>query len=221
MAPATAPSDERYAWSTPAYAFMMQSLERAILSLLARNGVFPLSGRRILEIGCGRGYWLREWVKWGADPDCVVGCDLRMASVRQARGRSPADVRLVGADAALLPFRSDSYDIVFQSTVFTSILKAEQREAAAGELLRVVRPGGIVLWYDFLYNNPNNPEVRAVTIAEIRRLFSPHILAIRRVTLAPPLLRRLVPGAAWIASVAERVPLLRSHCLVVIRKVSK
>jgi ubiquinone/menaquinone biosynthesis C-methylase UbiE len=161
---------------------------------------------------------MREWVKWGADPERVAGCDLRLESIRLARARSPAGVRLVGADATRLPFRSDAFDIVFQSTVFTSILFAEARVAAAGELLRVVRREGIVLWYDFLYNNPNNPKVRAVTIAEIRELFAPHAADFRKVTLAPPLLRRLVPGAAWLARAAERVPLLRTHCLAVVRK---
>jgi ubiquinone/menaquinone biosynthesis C-methylase UbiE len=221
MPPSTPPSDERYAWSNPAYAFMMQGLEREMLALLARQGAFPLGGRRILEVGCGRGYWLREWVKCGADPERVAGCDLRMESVRWARGRSPGDVRLVGGDAALLPFRSDWFDIVFQSTVFTSILQGETRMAAAREMLRVVRRDGIVVWYDFLYNNPNNPNVRAVTIAEIRQLFSPYAATIRKVTLAPPLVRRLVPGAAWLARTAERVPLLRTHCLAVVRKASE
>src|SRR3990172_3391142 len=69
-------NDDRYAWSTPAYVFMMQGIERQLLALLSRNDMSCLSGKRILEIGCGTGHWLREFVKWGAHPQDVVGMDL-------------------------------------------------------------------------------------------------------------------------------------------------
>ena len=58
-----------------------------------------------------------------------------------------------------LDFRTDSFDFVFQSTVFTSILDSEVRKEVAGEMLRVLKPGGVILWYDFHVNNPRNPDV--------------------------------------------------------------
>ena len=38
---------------------------------------------------------------------------------------------------------------------------------------RWVRPGGGVLWYDFTFDNPRNPDVRGVPLARVRELF-PH-----------------------------------------------
>jgi hypothetical protein len=44
-----------------------------------------------------------------------------------------------------------------------------------------------MLWYDFLFNNPRNPDVRGVKRPEIERLFPGYKITGRRLTLAPPL----------------------------------
>ena len=53
-----------------------------------------------------------------------------------------------------------------------------------------VRPGGAVLWYDFAVDNPRNQHVRGVPMARVRALFPEATVQARRVTLAPPLVRR-------------------------------
>ena len=63
------------------------------------------------------------------------------------------------------------FDLVCQHTVFISILEDEIRTAAASELDRVPNHGGAVLWCDFMYNNAQNPDVRAVRSAQITRLY--------------------------------------------------
>ena len=60
-----------YSWSNPAYVFAMQEIERSLLTALSRAGMFPLARQRILEVGCGNGYWLGQFVKWGAFPVSV------------------------------------------------------------------------------------------------------------------------------------------------------
>jgi SAM-dependent methyltransferase len=211
-------SDERYAWSTPAYVFMMQGVERQVLALLSRNGMSCLNGKRILEIGCGTGHWLREFVKWGAHPQNVVGVDLLPDRVREARALCAQGVQVFGASAGALPLRSASFDMVAQFTVFTSILEADLRRRVALEMLRVAKPDGLILWYDFLYDNPKNPHVRGVGEREIRGLFPGCCVGLRRVTLAPPIVRGLASRAWWLCSLLETIPLLRTHYLGVIRK---
>lgn len=44
-----------YSFSNPAYVFMLQSQERALLSCLKEFGFQSLNQSKILEIGCGRG----------------------------------------------------------------------------------------------------------------------------------------------------------------------
>ena len=47
---------------------MMQQCERRLLVLLSRCGFEELQFKTTLEVGCGTGHWLREFVKWGSAP---------------------------------------------------------------------------------------------------------------------------------------------------------
>jgi SAM-dependent methyltransferase len=73
-------ADNRYSWFNPAYQSMMQECERRMLSLLARSGLADLQRKTTLEVGCGNGFWLLQFVKWGARPENVTGIDLLLRS---------------------------------------------------------------------------------------------------------------------------------------------
>ena len=79
--------------------------------------------------------------------------------------------------------------------MLSSILDDGVRHAIASEMLRVLRPGGAVLWYDIRVDNPDNPDVRRVARDEIEALFPGCRVALTRATLAPPLTRLLAPRA--------------------------
>lgn len=65
-------------------------------------------GRRVLEVGCGTGVFLRRAADLGAD---VFGIDASEALLGLARERVPeADLRL--GDMEALPFDDDSFDVV-------------------------------------------------------------------------------------------------------------
>jgi SAM-dependent methyltransferase len=211
-------TDNLYAWSTSAHVFIMQGIERRLLPLLAANGMASLSGKCILEIGCGTGHWLQEFVKWGAHPHDVVGMDLVADRIGEARALCAQGVHLFCGSAAALPLPAASFDLVAQFTVFTSILEPNLKRQVACEMLRVVKPSGLILWYDFFFNNPKNMNVRGIAGREIQWLFPSCSVKLRRVTLAPPLTRRLA-SRSWLAcSLLEAIPLLRTHFLGVIRK---
>jgi len=36
------------------------------------------------------------------------------------------------------------------------------KKKIAGEMLRVLKPSGFILWYDYHMNNPKNPDVRGL-----------------------------------------------------------
>jgi hypothetical protein len=117
-----------------------------------------------------------------------------------------------------MPWPDTAFDIIHQSTVFTSLLDQGTKKAVATEMLRVLKPKGVILWYDFFYNNPKNPHVRGVGAQEIRALFPGCSVRLKKITLAPPIARRLVPFT-WIgALLLEKIALLNTHYLGIIRK---
>jgi ubiquinone/menaquinone biosynthesis C-methylase UbiE len=211
-------SGKHYSRFDAGYLFMIQELERRLLAALRRRGLTPLGSKRILEIGCGNGHWLREFIKWGASPDDVAGIDLLAERIAQARRLSPPAVALSQGNAARLEFANGSFDIVFQATVFTSILNDKLRQQVAAEMIRVLKPGGVALWYDFRVNNPQNPDVRGIGKAEIEKLFSGCAVALETITLAPPLARALAPYS-WVgAQLLGSIPWARTHYLGTIEK---
>ena len=211
--------DARYSWFNPAYQFMAHQRERAFLALLYRCGVTELDSRKILEVGCGTGQWLRNFVNWGARPENISGIDLLSDRVSRARRLCPPGVRIECASAAQLPFASEKFDLVLQSTVFTSILDQDLKRRVVAEMMRVVKPDGVILWYDYHVNNPWNPDVRGIKRREIGSLFPGCRIELQRMTLLPPLARRLAPYSFLACYFLEKVPLLCTHYLGIIRKI--
>ena len=211
-------SAKRYSWFEPGHVFMIQDLERRLLLALKRRGVTSLSSKQILEIGCGNGHWLREFIKWGAAPENIAGVDLLPERIALARKLSPPGISLAHGNAAHLKFPSASFDIVFQTTVFTSILDHGLKREIANEMMRVLKPDGLAFWYDFRVNNPRNPDVRGIGKSEIEKLFSGWRVSLETITLAPPLARALAPYS-WLGShLLSKIPWACSHYLGTIQK---
>ncbi len=209
--------DDFYSLDRPANLFNHQGQQRAVLRALAKSGILPLRDRRILDIGCGPGRWLSHFETLDAPRESLAAIELDPRRAAVAQKRFPgADIRL--GDASQLPWSAETFDIVSQSTVFTSILDPAMRSMVAAEMLRVLKPRGIVLWYDFLFNNPRNANVRGVGRGEARRLFPGCSIRLRRITLAPPLARRIVPISWPLARALEQLRLLNTHYLGVISK---
>jgi ubiquinone/menaquinone biosynthesis C-methylase UbiE len=192
--------------------YMMQQRERATLSMLRRAGYQSLKGVRILEVGCGRGARLADFLRWGADAENLAGVDVMPGFIDEARAKYPA-LRLSLADATRLPFTDGAFDIVMQSTLFSSLLDPSVRKTAAAEMTRVLRRGGAVLWYDVRLPNPWNSDLKPIGEAELRALFPQLALSVRSLTLLPPLARSLAPLSFTLCRLLEALPFLRSHYL--------
>lgn len=208
----------RYDWGNPAYVFTMQDLERRLLVALGRSRLWPLGAKRILDVGCGTGYWLQRLIAWGAQPPHVAGIDLLRDRVYRAGRLCPRPLGVSCGSAMALPFRGASFDLVLQFMVFTSILDPDVRRCVAEEMVRVLAPGGAILWYDFCVPNPRNPDVRPVKAAEIRRLFPACSVDLKRITLAAPITRLVAPLSWTVCALLNLVLPLRTYYLGVIRK---
>jgi ubiquinone/menaquinone biosynthesis C-methylase UbiE len=207
-----------YSWFNGANLFRIHELERRILVLLKQTGFETLREKKILEVGCGSGYWLREFTKWGGLPENMIGIDIVPARTHEARQLCPQGMTIERGNAAELRFSDSAFDVVLQFTVFSSILDLATRRKAAAEMIRVVKPDGLIIWYDFFVRKPGNHAVRAITSSEIHRLFPRCHIDLRRISLAPPLTRMLAPYSWLTCYLLERSRLLNGHYLGVIRK---
>ncbi|HEV7218381.1 MAG TPA: class I SAM-dependent methyltransferase [Terriglobales bacterium] len=190
------------------------------MAAFARHGYGSLEERRILEVGCGTGSWLRELVRWGALPENIVGIDLLPDRIAEAKLLCPSGIRLICGNAEKLQFSDGAFDVVLQSTVFTSILNDGMKIQIAREMLRVLRPGGMIMWYDFTVDNPWNPDVRGIPRREIKQLFPACRFEFERLTLAPPLGRRIARMSSFLHRTLSAIKLFDTHCLAIIQKTS-
>ena len=92
-------------------------------------------GLRALELGCGGAQWGAALAAEGA---VVVGLDLSGGQLQAAHARAP-DVPLVHAAAETLPFRSETFDLVFCDH---GALSWSDPTYSVSEATRVLVPGG-------------------------------------------------------------------------------
>lgn len=206
-------SNRFFCYSSLSHMCRKQERHRETLRMLQRFGYQELSKLRILDIGCGDGNMLRQFMQWGAVPEHLAGIDLRREPLEHALLLNP-NIDLRCGSAVELPWLDVSFDLVCTHTVFTSILESEMKRRIAAEIRRVLRDGGAVLWYDMRYDNPYNPDVQGVKAQELHTLFNDFEIHLKRITLAPPIARRLPEGTLPILyPVLSAIALLRTSYL--------
>jgi SAM-dependent methyltransferase len=202
----------RWDLSNPGNRAILAERRRMTVRLLDRQGWLPLGDRRVLDVGAGGGAELASFRELGASDHNLVGVDLLPGRVAAAHEAFPAIDFRVG-NAERLDFAAASFDLVLAFTLFSSILDETMARNVASEIRRILRPGGGLLWYDFRYNSPSNPNVRGVQSARVRTLFPDLQGALHGVTLLPPVARRLGPLTSGLYPVFGTLPLLRSHLI--------
>jgi SAM-dependent methyltransferase len=207
----------RYAWHRPDIVFQHAMRTRVLSRMLATNLGTDLGAKRVIDVGCGTGSFLRQLIDWGATPANLLGTELQQDRLDLARVRSAPDVRWHCGPLSALP--DDSADLVSANTVISSVLEPELRQRLAGDMWRVLKPGGWCLVFDFRYNNPRNPHVRKLTRAELAGFWQGQRPHYQTLLLAPPVGRALAALPALVTeTLAALAPPLRSHFMYMVQK---
>ena len=209
---------DRYSVLRPEVWQSLHERQHALLRRFASVGISDLAPLRLVEVGCGAGGNLLELLRLGFQPEHLSGLELLPERHAAARHVLPAATQVWLGDASLAPIAAASQDLVLQSTVFSSLLDAAFQQRLADTMWSWLKPGGAVLWYDFTFNNPRNPDVRGVPMKRLRELFPQARIQADRVTLAPPLARVVCRWHSGLYPLFNALPLLRTHLLAWITK---
>jgi len=114
---------------------------------LRRAAVFQIlvpylaNAARILDLGCGNGIYLVELCKLGK-LHRPVGMDISAAMLAKARGQLGSEAEFVRGDAAAIPFKANSWDLVICSHV---LLFVKELHRCVADITRSLRPGGLLV----------------------------------------------------------------------------
>ncbi len=167
---------------------------------------------RVLEVGAGTGDNLIFFKRLGVLEENITAIELLPDRASVLRSRMPR-ARVIEGDALSVEL-NEQFDFVYQSTVFTSILDQKIHDQLARKMVGWARRGGIIGWYDFTFNNPKNPDVMGISKSATLSLFANEKLVfLRRITLAPPIARRVQRLYNFL-----NFPFLRTHLLAFFEK---
>lgn len=125
----------------------------------------------MLDVGCGNAESIVMFLRLGLDPNRIYGVDILDERIRDGQKRFP-NVHFLRADAAHMPaFANDTFDLVYESTMFLQMKDEHLCHAIANEMLRVVKPKGFIVLTDWRYSKPFNSEYKGLSKRRIRQLF--------------------------------------------------
>jgi 2-polyprenyl-3-methyl-5-hydroxy-6-metoxy-1,4-benzoquinol methylase len=107
---------------------------------------FVSAGDRVLDLGCGDGSFAAALTGAGAQ---VTMADVAEGALERARVAAPEAGAVLLEEDAPLPFGDDAFDLAWCGETFEHVADVG---GLAGELRRVVRPGGTLL-----VTTPNQP----------------------------------------------------------------
>ena len=113
---------------------------------LVRDALGVAPGERILDVGCGPGFYVAELLEQVGSAGSVVGIDSSQPMLAVAAHRSEGHDNVVfhEADATSLPVENASFDAALSVQVLEYVADVP---AALAEMYRALRPGGrLVVW---------------------------------------------------------------------------
>ena len=177
----------------PEVLFQTFAIDRANIAAL-RSLSLDKATTRILDVGCGSGAGLLQFIRLGFNPANLAGIDSDSSRIEEGKLFLPG-VDLGVADAAAMPFEDGAFDLVFESTMLGTLESQSLLAAIASEMIRVTRSGGHIMLADWRYSRKGSGVKTAISSSKIAELFGvgrlTRVVHQERGALVPPLGRRL------------------------------
>ncbi len=175
-----------------------------------------LNNLKVIEIGCSSGNMIDTLKRVGIKDKNIFGIDIRSERLKLTKRKYPHS-NIITMNATNITFENDTFDFITVFTLFSSIINPDIRKSIAKEIIRILKPGGFILFYDVRYNNPFNKNLVAIRIREIKRLFPKMQFKVDRVTILPPLVRMLGKANSYLYKYLSSINFLNTHYFIKIK----
>ena len=139
--------EHRWGYINPTAAAYWRMRDELVFENITRRWNTYNPSLKILEIGVGHGHELTKMTQLGICESQLTGIDLVLERLEHAKSTYPA-LNLSCQDGVQLAFGEESFDIVFQITCVMHAPTKEIQSRICQEIVRVLKPGGIVIWWD-------------------------------------------------------------------------
>lgn len=180
-----------------------------VKDLFIKNNL-DIKNAKILDLGCASGNFINSLLNIGIRKKNITGIDIRKNSIKNAKKRFP-EIRFELMDARKLEYSDNTFDCIIIFTLFSSVLKSLDRKKIAEEAKRVLKPTGLIIYYDVRMNNPFNKNIIGMNKKELSRIFYDMKFVCARITLIPPIARNLGIATSMLYPILCKLPFLNSH----------
>ncbi|MFV0422657.1 methyltransferase domain-containing protein [Oleidesulfovibrio sp.] len=142
------------------------SIQRFAIARALRDIGFSFCGDT-LDLGCGRGRWLKFWKKRGLHP---IGLDISKDAVTRCNNLG---YHALCGSVEQLPFETETLDVVSSITVLLHT-PPDVKSRAIEEIVRVLKPGGKAILIESTWSNDPSPHVFPLSLDEWCKAFEQH-----------------------------------------------
>ena len=187
---------------------------------------------RVLEVGCGTGRFL-ETVIDGGHQAYGVDPSPDMLKISESKYSGRANVKFEIGEGANLPYEDEQFDFVYSIRTLNQTESREYAFRTIAELIRVTKPGGILLIEFCNSLRPYSPAKKRATVLsifDIRRTMREYedvrIVKLRGIlilseTLLNRVPRMLLPAWGLLDRILSRIlPMFAARCYVILKRAS-
>jgi SAM-dependent methyltransferase len=184
-----------------------------VCAVFAAAGTALAEAERVLDIGCGTGWWLAELASDERVHARLEGVELLAERTEPARRRVPVATIAVG-DARRLAYEDHAFNVVTLFTVLSSLGSRSDVQQTLAEARRVLAPGGTLLIWEPRVLNPGNRNTLLVSGSMLAPALAGMEVRQLSTTVVPALARRLGPLTGLLYPWLGRLVWLRTHRLI-------
>jgi ubiquinone/menaquinone biosynthesis C-methylase UbiE/GNAT superfamily N-acetyltransferase len=177
---------------------------------------------KLLDVGCGSGGNLFQLIRLGYKASNISGVDIQEENIEKIKDLYP-QANFYVCDASKMQFGNNTFDLVYESTVFSILPDDTLCKSIADEMIRVCKVGGYILLIDWRIPKPNNPNYNALTKKKLKNFFNvgtqTKLITMEKGALIPPIGRFLSKNIPSIYFLVCRIfPFLVGQVAYLLRK---